>query len=251
MRLSHFAFIALMIVSTSCIYAQDMQMFSVHEDRVYPSKIADYEMAAKGLVAQMKKYNVQGADYLALALDDYRYIYISPIDNMAQLDKDPFANLAKDLGDSATKKMWAAFDGCYDEHGDYILSLDADLSYQPGGIDPNPEGQYYRNLDYWYCTSANVDDLVAIARKVKAANEAAGSEFYYRVYRGGFGIMGPVFMVASAAKSPADWWAKVEASQKKTGDKVAKLMEEALRLTTKFESFTGMMRPDLGYTSRN
>ena len=251
MRPSRFSFIALMIISTMCVYAQDMQMYSIHEDRVYPSKVAEYEQAAKGLAAQLKKHNVKGADYTALARNDYRYIYITPIKNMAELDKNPFAKLEKEMSESAFGKMWAAFEGCYSEHGDYILRLDAELSYQPGGIDPNPEGLYYRNFDYWYCSEANEDDLVAVAKKIKAVNEKAGSEFYYRVYRGGFGTMGPVFMVVSAAKSPADWYAMAEASGKKTEGKTQELIEEALKYTTKFENYTGVIRPDLGYKSNN
>ncbi len=249
MRLSHYTFIALMIISTTCVYAQDMQMYAVHEDRVYPSKVAEYEKAAKELVAQMKKHNLQGADYNALARDDYHYIYLTPIENMAQLDENPFAKLEEDMGKKAAGEMWAAFEGCYAEHGDYILRLDAELSYQPGGINTNPEGMYYRNLDYWYCTEANLDELVAVAKKIKEVNEKAGSEFYYRVYRGGFGTIGPVFMVASAAKSPADWYAMAEASEEKTGGKTQELVQQALKFTTKFESFTGWMRPDLGYVS--
>lgn len=249
MRFSICTFILLMIVSTTCVYAQDMQMFTIHEDRVYPSKVAEYEKAAKNLATQLKKYNVQGADYNVLMRDDHRYIYITPIENMAQLDVNQFAEMEEEMGKSATAKMWAGFENCYDEHGDYILFLDTELSYQPGGIDPNPEGLYYRNLDYWYCTEANQDDLVAVAKKIKTVNENAGSEFYYRVYRGGFGTMGPVFVVASAAKSPTAWYAMAEASQKKTGGKTAELIEEARKYTLKFESYSGMMRPDLAYKS--
>ncbi|MDX1478564.1 MAG: hypothetical protein R3301_12715 [Saprospiraceae bacterium] len=234
---------------TTALSAQ--MMFAIHEDRVYPSAVTKYEKAAANLVANLKKYNVPNADYLALMTSDFQYIYVAPIPNMAALDDNPFAMLDEKMGQEEVAKMWSGFSDCYDEHGDYILTLDEDLSYQPSGINQNPEGEYYRTLDYWYVSEDNEEALRAVASKIKQLHADTGSKFYYRVYRSGFGAMGPFYMVASAAKDAQDWHNRLAAVEKAGGEKRQALLQEALSLTRKYERRTGWIRPDLSYMSGN
>ena len=242
---------ALMLALFVSSNLSSQQMFAIHEDRVYPGAIAQYEKTSKDLIANMKKHSVTGADFLTLMLDDFRYIYISPVENMAALDKNPFAALDEKMGKEAAQKMWAGFEKCYDEHGDYMITLDAELSYQPSGINNNPEGEYYRTLDYWYVTEANESALREVAKSIKKLYADAGSDFYYRVYRSGFGTMGPFYMVASAAKSPQALQDKQDRVAKATGEKRQMLLSKALGLTRKYETMNGWIRPDLSYMSEN
>ncbi|MDX1408982.1 MAG: hypothetical protein R3330_12630, partial [Saprospiraceae bacterium] len=86
-----FSALMLALFASTTISAQ--MMFAIHEDRVYPSAVAKYEMAAKELIKNLKKHNIQGADYLCLVTSDFQYTYVAPIDNMAALDDNPFAAL--------------------------------------------------------------------------------------------------------------------------------------------------------------
>jgi hypothetical protein len=241
---------AVLLVAASYAQEGETQMFTVHMDKVHPSKISDYEAAAKGLHGKLVQHNVQDVRYLTLALDDFTYMYVSPIDNFAELDTDPFSVLNEKVGEEEMGKIWSAFSPCYSEHGDFIIYLDPELSYQPGGVNPNPADEYYRTLEYWYVDPVNMSALVEKARKIKAMHEKMGSEFYYRVYRSGYGTMGPYFMVASAAKSPQDWQSKADDSAKKLGDEFRNLIGEAFALTRHYERSHGWIRPDLTYAPK-
>lgn len=240
--------VMLYLATTAMAQSGERQMFSYHEDRVHPHKVTEYEAASKNLKMQLEKHSISTADYLAFVTEDLRYTYLAPIDNFAALDRNPFAGLREKMGDEAFGAMWAALDECYDEHGGYIMVLDPELSYQPGGVNPNPEGEHYRIIEYWYASPKNAAALAAKGKEIKASHKQAGSELYYRVYRSGFGTMGPFFMVAIAAKNPQDMQSKMEAAQKKTGDAHRKLLDEAMGLTRKYERVRGWVRPDLSYS---
>ena len=90
------------------------QAFHIHEDVVHPDKISDYEQICKKLINSMKEYNIQDAVWNAASTADGRYIYIQPIENMADLDKNAFASLSEKMGKEAVKNLFAEMDKCYD-----------------------------------------------------------------------------------------------------------------------------------------
>ena len=150
--------VVLMTLAAFTMSAQDsgFSMFWVHEDPVHPSKVSTYEEAAKELVENMKKYNVQGTSWISVNLSDFRYLYVTPIENMAALDSNGMAPLFEGMGQEAASAMFAKMNGCYDRHSDYILYLVNGLSYQPSGIDQTPEGQNYRKFFYLYTSVVNI-----------------------------------------------------------------------------------------------
>ena len=48
-----------------------------------------------------------------------RYMYVSPMENFAELDKDVFADMSKAMGDE-WGNIFKNFNTCYDKHGDYV-----------------------------------------------------------------------------------------------------------------------------------
>ena len=70
---------------------------------------------------------------------------------------------------------------------------------------------------------------------------------YYRVYREGFGMMGPVFLVVSSGESPLEHATRADETMKMLGEPYSALLQEVINLTMKFEEYEGWMRPDLSY----
>lgn len=91
-------FLVLMAMSvTGAIYAQEKksQAFWVHEDVVKPSMVAEYEAVCKELTDNMKKYKIQEMNGIVSNTSDNRYLWVSPIENMAQIDIPIFATLSQ------------------------------------------------------------------------------------------------------------------------------------------------------------
>ena len=81
-------FLALLVFVA--VSAQDSQptMYHVHMDNVKFSKMQQYEEVAKEMNDALVEHNIQGT-WMAFSISDGRYVFSSPIEKMADLDKNP------------------------------------------------------------------------------------------------------------------------------------------------------------------
>jgi hypothetical protein len=63
---------------------------------------------------------------------------------MADIDKPLFETLAEKMGADNLNDLSTRMDKCYEIEHNYMLELDKELSYMPGGITQTPEGEDYR-----------------------------------------------------------------------------------------------------------
>ena len=245
-----FLIAVLLIVPLGLIQAQNSnsQAYWVHEDVVKPNMVGEYESVVKELVANMKKHNIQEVNMIVSNLVGARYLYVGPIENMAELDKHSFATLSDKMGADAMGKLFERMDKCYDIEQNYVIHLDKDLSYMPTGITQTPEGQDYRKFHYLHFAPG---DRAMIKDKMKAIKDMfaqKGSKEYYRVYKSGFGIRGEFYMVAIAAKDAIHYATQSKENETLLGEDGNKTMGDLFSNLLKYEVFEGNMRSELGYS---
>ena len=239
--------IALLVCFTfNLSFAQ--KMYQVHVDFVNPSKLAEYNKIAKEFVEACKKYNPQ-APWITATTSDNRYMYVSPMENFAELDKNPFSDMAKAMGDSFGD-MFKRFNTCYDKHGDFVLILDENLTYMPEGISQTQDGQNYRKYFFIYYKPKNQKTLWDAMKGVKDLFASKNSKEYYRVYRSGFGVMDNYYMVAISAKDEIDHATRGKANDELLGDGAKEIFGKVMNAASKFEEVSGWMRPDLSYSPK-
>ncbi|SHG22200.1 hypothetical protein [Flagellimonas flava] len=229
------------------------QAFWVHEDRVKPSMITDYEKVSKELNEACKTHNIQTLSWITSQTDDFRYLFVSPIDSLSDISKASkgFGALREKMGSDAFDKLFDDMDKCYDSHGDYVIVMDKSLSYMPNGITQTPEGMDYRRFYYLHTTPAGMAPLKEAIMKVKEMYEAKGSTSYYRIYRSGFGNMGSFYMVAVAAKDGTAYETQSAENDKLLGPEAMEVFGGVMQHITKMEEFSGRMRADLAYSPNN
>ncbi|MAN58897.1 MAG: hypothetical protein CMC08_03570 [Flavobacteriaceae bacterium] len=228
--------------------SNDYQAYWIHEDQAKPSMAKKHENVDKELIAACKEFKVGDKGWSTLATTDYKYFYITPIEKMADLDTNPFADLAKKMGEEKMGKIFEKYEDCYDAHGDYILILDKKLSYQPGGINTTPAGQNYRENTRYHFSPENAKKANELAKKFHKLYTEKGSKQHYRLYRNGFGTMGNYFLVAVAAESPEAMERMSSENRKLLGQEGQALFAELEQLVSKVETIRGYMRPDLSYS---
>ncbi len=236
--------------SLSLIQAQDtskVQAYYIHEDPVNTSMVAPYEKLGTGLVAGCKKINLTDG-WLTIQRDDYSYLYITPIKNMGDLDKNTFEPLQKSMGNEAYTKMFADFDKCYDSHRDYIVWLNKVVSYMPGGININPENTPYRHFTYYYITPQNLGKAREIAQAFHDLYVKKGSKLNYRVYRNGFGEKEDYFLVVVGAASAEEYEEMRSENTQLLGDEGKELYGKLLQVVSGIKQISGTARQDLSYT---
>lgn len=237
-------------------FAQDnnvnnSQAFWVHEDPVYPSKVADYEEYCTILAENCKKYKIKDANWTTISTDDLRYFHLSPIVNMADLDKSRFSLLIDKMGENEYNDLFDNFDNCYDTHNDYIIHLDQELSYMPTEVKDEESEMEYRKLSYWYVTPQNFQKVLDLAKEFKQIYQKNNSKEYYRVYRSGFGTIGQFILVAVSAKSAEDFERRRKENKALIGDLTAPLYTELYNSIIKVESLNGFIRNNLSYHPNN
>jgi hypothetical protein len=248
-----------MCLSITFIYAQEneekeekrFQMYEVHEDQVKPSMVAQYEKTAKLFADKMREHNIADGYNLATNTDNFRYLYVSPIENLQGVGQNSgMSELFEKMGADSFGEMMDGFNACYDRHGSYVILLDKKLSYMPGGITQTPEGENYRKFFYIYYSPQNGAAMRDAMSDVKAMFESKKSTSDYRVYRSGFGNMDSYYMVAVAAKDPIEMEQNGAANDKLLGADAQVVFGKVLSLALSMEEYTGYIRPELGYTPK-
>lgn len=227
--------------------AQNNKLYSVHEDIVKPSMVGEYEKIVKELKDNLVKYNIPGVQYIVTKTDDFRYLYVLPLNNMADLDKNLFLPLSEKMGKDKMGELFNRMDKCYDRHGTYTLVLDENLSYMPNGISQTQEGMPYRVFYWYHATPENLDKLAAAGKAVKDYHAGKQSKLHYRVYKSGFGPLDSYYMIAVSAKDPQHLAQMQVENNKLLGEAGAKLINDALLYTSKFETVNAWMMDELAY----
>ncbi|TDQ29394.1 hypothetical protein [Zeaxanthinibacter enoshimensis] len=245
--------LALLFLSSTLMQGQsdaDYQSFWVHEDHVKPAMVNKYENVNKKLVSELKAHNIQDEQWITTQTDDYRYLYVGQIDNMASLDRPVFASLAEKMGSDKMGSLFSEMNDYYDKHFDYVIHLDKKLTYMPEGINQTPEGQDFRKFYYVYTTPANRGKLAENFKKIKKLYQDKGSKVSYRVYRSGFGAPEDYFLVAIAAKDALSYEQQAVANRSLLGEEAKPLFDEMSQYMSGMEVVTGTMRSDLAYSPK-
>ena len=241
------------ILGSSLMQAQEekmYQMYEVHEDQVKPSMMAQYEKTAKMFADKMREHNISNGAFLTVTTDDFRYMYVSPIDSLGQANP-AMQELWEKMGADAFGEMMSGFDPCYDRHGTYVIAMDKELTYMPEGISQNPDGENYRKFYYIYYSPQNSEAVRNAMKDIKDLFAKKGSKSYYRVYRNGYGQMDSYYMVAIAAKDPVSAAQKATENNKLLGEDAEPIFSKLMSVVLKMDEITGNVRPELSYTSSN
>lgn len=241
---------AMLLLIPNMSYAQDSknQAFYVHEDQVRPSMTQEYEKISKEFMEACKKHSLQDISWQVASTSTGRYFNISPLKNMAELDKNVMAPLSEKMGKEAFGEMFKRFNECYDKHGDYIVYLNQELTYMPEGISTTTEGQNYRKWHYLHVTPGNIQNLKGKLKELKALFAQKGSKEYYRIYHNGFGNMGDYFLAVLSAVDAEDAAKKSKENQELLGEEGKKLFDEVFSFVNKYEVESGSMHPELAYS---
>jgi len=246
-----FAFgIMFLMISNIDITAQNnlnYQAYLIHEDRVKPSMVDEYEQISKDLVKACTDHNIQGTNWLTVVQDDNTYLFVTPMEKFADLDKNAFSTLSEKMGKDKINALFNRFSSCYDEHGDYIVYLNKNLSYMPKGLSQTTEGKPYRTFYYNYVTPSNNKNFVAVLKKVKAVFTKKNSKLDYRVYKTGFGVMGTYYMVVISGVNQEETANAGSKNWELMKGEFKPLLAEMGKYTWKNDEKTGWMRGDLSY----
>ncbi|MDR8393705.1 hypothetical protein NC796_21305 [Aliifodinibius sp. S!AR15-10] len=246
--------LCLFTIVSATVQAQEKpmgQLYAIHEDVVYPSKVQHYEETAKNLANLFREHQIGSMSYTTANTMDFTYIYITPLKSLADVEKMDmaFAELQDKIGDEAFEEAMGAFSDCYDSHRNYMVRMRSDLSYKPEyGNNPN-DGMNYRSWEFYHVYPGKEAQMEEMAMKWKNLYTKHNIAEGYRIYLGDMGTEMPLLIVVQSAKNAVDHATKSEKIMKTLGEEGESLWYETMAMVRKIEQKTGMIRPDLSYTS--
>lgn len=235
-------------INLSAQEAPKNQAYHIHEDVVKPNMVGEYEAICKEFLGHMKSYNIQGAKWITASTADSRYLYVQPIENMADLDKNPISKLAEKMGKEQVSELFQRMDKCYDTEQDYIVRLNADLSYMPDGLSQTVDGEDYRKWHYLYVSPENRSTVKKNMKAVRELFASKNSGVHYRVYNSSFGARGEYYLVSVAAKDPVDYAQRAAENDALLGEDGKQVFQELFGSLLRYEEVVGYMRPDMAYS---
>ncbi len=225
------------------------QLLLMHEDLVLPSMADKYEQACKDYVQMLKDAKIDSRSYRVIQKDYFNYTAVIPVTDFDGLAKyfgmtpDVIEKIGKEKFDAQMKK----FDGCYDTHRNYLLTLRNDLSYKPEyGLNMD-EGLNYRHLDYFYPIPGKEDQMMELIKEYKKLYESKKLQEGYRVYMSSVGTENGMVLFVQPAKSRVDFAMLSDKQDEILGKEAQVLWDKLLKVTQKFEHHDGVMRPDLSF----
>ncbi|WP_299521290.1 hypothetical protein [Winogradskyella sp.] len=220
-------------------------MFAVHTDNVKFEMIPKYEELSLKFKTLCEEHEIKDLNWTTISVEDGRYVYVMPIKNMAELDKNHMEEMEKKIGEDKINQMFTEFDECYDSYNTQIVHLKSELSYMPEGYSTKEKN--HREYHFLYYPPKNAKAMKEAMGKVKEMFKAKGIKNGYEVYHSGFGSDGIYYMVAIAGASEMAIAQGGEENDKLLGEEKDAVFWEVIKLTSKYDQVEANIRPDLSY----
>lgn len=230
---------------------QETQMYCIYKEVVKPGMTKQYEDAVKYMVSEFKAYQIdpEKVNFKTVSGPELGYIYVMPMDNFASMDqmKVNWGEAVKILGADKFEALVAPAEEAMESLEIFHVERLNELSYTPENPRLKPEEIEYVHYGFYYVIPGKGHDFEAIAKEFHDLYESNGVDNGWSIYRSMTGTDLPLYVVAQAAKSAADFYSNREKTREMLGDAGKKIGEKVGAAVRKIEYKEGMPRPDLSY----
>jgi hypothetical protein len=229
------------------------QYFVLHQELAKPSKVREYEAAAKEFVALVKKHKalMPHFSFDAFVSPDFTYAYVAPLKSMADMDaiNAEFGALAQAAGAGfleLNKRSGEATEYIRES----VVAPAPELSYVPATPRLRPEEMPYRHFDLYYLRPGTEPEADALAAEFLKLCKAKGVADGYTLLKVVMGPEMPLYVVSVGARDAADFQAQNARLRAALGPEGDALFARAFALTRRFETREGVFRPDLSVPAK-
>lgn len=229
---------------------QKPQLYMIYDNVVKPAMASKFEAAIKeelAVYAEVKfPYSIS-----AYSSDDFHYYFLMPIENHAAIDAvnkadEDVMKKNKERMEAMMKSVAGTFEYCRGG----LIYLRPDLSYAAAEPRIKPEEV---NFIYWGLASVEFGkerEFEEIIKQFVTLYKSDNVSLGFATYAGDMGTDMPFYFWSEGGKSAADFFSEDEKTNKILGAKATELWNKLLTCLRKYESKTGLPRPDLSYTPK-
>ena len=244
-------FFIFLIFSTITLAQDDQpndQLYMLHQDVIKVDMVEQYETTVAKEVQLWKKHNIDYEVAFASKTDDNEYYYLTPIENMGDIDKmnSVWAKFMEDAGDAYTK-VYKGYEGTYVYHRNMVWRWSAELSYMPGNRRVTPEDVTFVHWDGYYIKEGKEDEVKNVMIKYKELTDGNNIPDPYSVWFCELGGEIGWMVVTRSAENSVGFYTQTTQYREEMGDEFSKLWAEFSPLLKKFEHKNGMPKSEFTY----
>jgi hypothetical protein len=228
------------------------QLLLMGDFLVDTSRVAEYEAAVKGLLANLQKH---GFPFLldTYSTDDNHYYIVYGLKNYAEADSwfKAWAELGQKMGPENLQALHKRIVAAELERVYQFWTFRPDISFLPEKERLKPEEIGYYTWDYVWVIPGKEAEFEAVNKEWIALSKVKKARDPFLTYAGDLGTRMPVYVWFEYGKSAADYAATEEKFWKSMGEEGAALSKKTRALIRKMESKTGRYRLDLSYAPKS
>lgn len=227
------------------------KLFLIHQEVANPAKLAAYESTTKEVVAAATANKITRAPFhwSVYMADDLSYLYVIPIQNLAEIDGIPpaFAELAGKMGQEKFADLMRRGGDAMLEWNDFVVRERPDLSYHPAKPRLKEEEEAAYRYEIYYLRPGYESDAEEIARTWVKTLQRIGFPNGFTLFETVTGHHMPAYVVLVTGKSEPDLAEQQAALDKALGAEGEALRVRTMGVTRRFEVHNATLRPDLSY----
>lgn len=227
------------------------QLYFVISAEVKPAKVSEYEANVKKVIAKYSKHNFK-YPWFAYNSENYQYYFLFPINSVGEMDdiSKEEAALINKMGQKNYDKLWAGYEGTFDNRRDFFFTHRRDLSYVPENPRLKTEDANFLVWREYYIKSDKVEEAENIIKESASFYKSKNIPNNWILLQGGIGYDTPWYESAEFALSEIDYYTHKKTELETLGDEFIKIWEKLMDVTVKYKVRHGFYRPDLSYTPK-
>ena len=227
------------------------QLFFVEDVVVKPSMAAEYEAVMKEVVTLCTKHKFPYPFY-AYSTDDFHYYFVYPVENFADIDNlyKAFGELGKKMGAEQWQGLMKRFAGTFEYYQYSVIRYLLEFSYTPEKSRLKPEEENFVFWEFFYIPFGKEIEFAEICQEWVELYKSKNIPDGWSTYVGDIGTEIPTYIVVLWGKSAADYFSQLEKTVELLGEEGQALVKKTMDLCRRYETKTGMRRPDLSYTPK-
>ncbi|HVT58187.1 MAG TPA: hypothetical protein VHR45_07290 [Thermoanaerobaculia bacterium] len=241
------------LLPSAAVLAQDQpppgQLWSLHQETVKPSMVAQYEAATREFAAAAAKHRPAGSDFSAVALASENFVYTYAVrirdwNGIGGIEQTLMA-IAKSMGMDKWTDLWKRGFAPVESVREVVAFEPADLGYKPANPRLKDEELVFFHYDYYYVMPGHEDEAAGVARDFTALFKKKNIPDGYRLFKGVSGPELPLIVVQVGARDGADYYASNAKALAALGEEGQALFARAFAITRRFDSHNAKLRLDL------
>ncbi len=225
------------------------EMYWVYREYVKPGQMEAYEAAAKDMIKLLGSTEASApVSYMAVAVSDFSYAYVIPIEGLGGLDK-----AWKDWGaavQAAGPEKFAAIEArsapTVRRSETSVIVLRPDLSRMVEETALTAE-RPFRAYHFFYAIPGKEKELESAVKEMIALHDSKGIEHGWRIYQTMMGADLPLYIGVETAADEAAYHATMKKVHAKLGEQGERLHARALKAARRIDRISGWIRPDLSF----